>query len=761
MVVRTVRFLLSSSFAIAVSPCWAQIQELPSYLAKPPMDPLAYLAQAGGDANSASRSGAVTEPSRLASPDRAQAQNGPVAFPMVRNTIEVKADEDAASEALSPTSHVTQQELLSAAGTFGDASRYLQALPGVIWSSEESNEVRVRGGHPLENLFTVDGIEVPNINHFSLSGSNGGFTSMIDSSTIGSMDLHASVYDAGYSSRLSSLVQIQTRQLGESHRAKELTIGISGAGGFYQTNLPHQASLLAAVHRSIISLVTDDVGINGAPVYSDALVRLDWSPSARDSMFLLSLSGTDSIRMNPCPGDALVSSSVDTQYSGGRTTEGLGWNHVFSPHLNASFSATTSLVGQTIGQQYQFGNFPTNDIPTCHPVTVQQVYSEKSLDGLSMLNYRLQADTHGWFLSGGASGRLVTPNEKIEQPLGGPSPFSLQPGWTDAVQMRRQFASGETGAFLQAEGKIGSRWNVLAGLRAETFAILGRHALNPRLSLAYRLNQRQLLHASASLSSQQPPLMDLLSYAENHKLRPVEVRQVSVGMNLMQASWGSLDAEAYLKRYRNEAVSTEYPQLMLSNMIDTLGQWFVWLPLTSGGAESSRGLELTLRTHIHNRARILTTATYSRSRYRALDGVNRRGNYDLPLVVNSMGSLRLSKNWEIEARESFITGRPFTPFDIENSLAQDRGIYDLARINGLREPFYNRVDLEVERKFHIRKGLLDVHAGADNIFDRRNALGIVWLPNCELVPDCINRQAPFETLPQMGLYPAFNARYQF
>ena len=88
-----------------------------------------------------------------------------------------------------PVPNITQAEILSSAGTYGDFSRYLQVLPGVVWNSDLSNDVLVRGGHPTENLFVVDGVEVPYINHFSLSGSNGGFTSMIDSTAIGSMDM--------------------------------------------------------------------------------------------------------------------------------------------------------------------------------------------------------------------------------------------------------------------------------------------------------------------------------------------------------------------------------------------------------------------------------------------------------------------------------------------------------------------------------------------------------------------------------------------
>jgi hypothetical protein len=116
-----------------------------------------------------------------------------VVLPKVYTTLQVVADAPGMLDALTPATNVTQVEILSSAGTYGDFSRYLQVMPGVVWVSDLSNDVLVRGGHPTENLFVVDGIEVPNINHFSLSGSTGGFTSMIDSTAVGSMNMRDDV----------------------------------------------------------------------------------------------------------------------------------------------------------------------------------------------------------------------------------------------------------------------------------------------------------------------------------------------------------------------------------------------------------------------------------------------------------------------------------------------------------------------------------------------------------------------------------------
>jgi hypothetical protein len=681
-------------------------------------------------------------------------------IPKVSTTLRVVAAASGALDSLTPATNVTGEEILSSAGTYGDFSRYLQVMPGVVWVSDLSNDVLVRGGHPTENLFIVDGVEVPNINHFSLSSSTGGFTSMIDSTAVGSMNMRDDIYDAAYSSRLSSLIEIHTRDLGDARQAGNLSVGIAGAGGLYQRALPKRGSLLLSAHRSIMNLVTNDIGINGVPTYTNGMARIEFNPTDRDTLSVFSLNGADSINMTPCPSPD-ATSIYQTQYSGWRTTEALGWRHNYSPRVTTNLTASTSLTKQNIGQQQQIGEV-IDSSGNCHPITLLPSYNEDSRTGLSALNYELRTEVRGWLLSAGVSGKLTTPDDSVAQPNGQQSPFSADPARTDAVTFQRNFATGQSAAFVEAEGALGKRWKLLAGLRAESFAITGTYALDPRVSLSYRLNSRQTIHGSLNISSQLPPIMDMISYPVNRNLQPIQVRQGAVGMRLWQANWGTLDAEAYQKNYRREAVSTEYPALMLSNMVDTLGQGFVWLPLTSVGTAQSRGLELALRTHWRSRAQLLLSAARSQTTYRALDGIRRNGNFDTPMAVTALGNIRLWKGIQLDLRDSASSGRTYTPFDITDSLAQSRGIYDLSRVNTMRGPIYNRLDAELERRFRVPRGVFDLHAGAENILNRGNLLGYVWLNDCYASGGCLNSSGlPIAKADQMGRYPVFSLRYEF
>ncbi|MGA2537376.1 MAG: TonB-dependent receptor, partial [Terracidiphilus sp.] len=453
--------------------------------------------------------------------------------------MHVDADNQAMIDALGPAPNLSQAEILSSAGTYGDFSRYLQLLPGVVWNSDLSNEVLVRGGHPTENLFVVDGVEVPNVNHFSLSGSNGGFTSLIDSTAVGSMSMRDDVYDAGYASRLSSLIEIHTRDLGQMRQAGNFTAGISGVGGLFQHALANNGNILIAGHRSILNLVTNDIGINGVPTFTDGMAHVELKPSDRDSLSFFSLTGADSIDMTPCQARE-ATSNLQTQYSGWRTTQAISWGHIFSPRVTSTLIASTSFTQQNIGQQQQQGIQLVDG--ACEPKALLQIYNEDSLTGLSALKYVLRSDLHGWLISAGSAGNLTTTNDSVAQPVGQLSPFSADTSRSDAVTFHRNFSVGESAGFIEAERSRGTRWRLMAGLRAESFAINASYALDPRVSLNYRLNDQQTLHGSVSMSSQLPPFIDMISYASNKNLQPTQVRQETLGVRLWQANWGTLDA---------------------------------------------------------------------------------------------------------------------------------------------------------------------------------------------------------------------------
>jgi hypothetical protein len=687
----------------------------------------------------------------------------------VETSIEVNAEKQMLASGLPVPYQITTQEVLSSAGAWGDFSRYLQMMPGTVNNTDMSDDLIVRGGNPSENLFVVDGIEVPNINHIAVEGTTGGFTPMIDTAMIASVEMKTDSYDARYSSRLSSLIEVRTLDGPHVPLAGEADLGISGAGGFLDRQLSRDASLLVAAHRSVLNLATNDIGINGVPVYTNGLAQWQWSPGSRDRISGLSLDGADSIDILPAACDNGETLRVQTQYGGSRSTNGAVWRHIHSPSRISNLTASYSAQDQNIAQQWQLTNAGNTRHCTQSTVATEPVYAEQTHDGIYSLNYGMQAEEHGWLISAGVSARLTVYDYRVAQPLGEQSPFSASSTWTDADNFARRFATGQSGFYAEAMGTLKSRWTINAGAREESFALTGTQSFNPRVALGFRAGSHQTLNASYSRSSQLAPAMDLLSYATNSRLRPLEAEQFSTGADLWRGAWATVSLAAYRKKYLNQPVSTEYPSLMLANMVDTLGQQFIWLPLKNGGHGRAQGIELMLRAHWQQQLRFLGSISYSRTRYAAADGILRPGNFDFPLVGNGLVSLVLPRGLEFAVRNTYASGRPYTPFNIALSKAQSRGIYDLTRVNAVRGPAYDRVDLDFHRTFHVRGKPLTVYAGVENLLDRDNFLGMAWENNCHPSPSAtlcgLNPNAvagvPETEVTQMPRFPSGGIRYSF
>ena len=688
----------------------------------------------------------------------------PAAFSNPVSTVLVTATATPLEATLTEPYQAGRAEVLSSAGTFGDFTRYLQVLPGVVSNSDQSNDIMVRGGHPSENLYVVDGVEIQNINHIALEGTSGGFTSMIDTSSIESVDMKSGIYDAKYSSRLSSLISIHTREGGPTIRAGEFNAGIAGVGGFVQRPLGRKGSTFFSGHRSLLNVVASNIGLNGTPIYTNGMGRTEWSPSDKDNFSILNVSGADSIDINPCAGDVDETLYINTQYFGWRSTGAMTWQHLHSGSSFSTFTASYSGQSQNIGQQMQeTGGQYHNTVAgnTCTALVSTDIYKEKTSDGIAKLNYDRQFATHGWLLSVGSGGTLTRLNYDVAQPMGEPSALNPSGTWTDSDSFTRKFSTGQTGSFAEATGPFGKRWTAMLGVREETFALLHAHLFEPRASLAYRLNSHQALSLEYGKSSQLPPAIDLVSYSENSRLQLLLVEQATVGADLWRANWATLSVHAYNKRYFDEPVSTEYPSLMLANMVDTLGQAFLWLPLQSGGHGNAQGLEMMLRAAWPRRMQFLGSAAYARTRYAALDNVLRPGNFDVPLIVNGMTSIWLPGKVQLSVRDTYSSGRPYTPYDVPLSKTQFRGIYDLTRVNALRGPAYNRLNVEANRNFNVSKGILNINVGVENVFDRKNFVGYAWLDRCPAGNNCGSVGAPMQALYQMPIFPIASLRYSF
>jgi hypothetical protein len=233
--------------------------------------------------------------------------------------------------------------------------------------------------------------------------------------------------------------------------------------------------------------------------------------------------------------------------------------------------------------------------------------------------------------------------------------------------------------------------------------------------------------------AQTAPSLYLLSFNNEQTLRPIRARHVTAGISLMNTQVARITIEAYQKRYADYPVALNYPQLSMANIADTFGQAFLMFSMTSKGVGLARGIELSVESKPTSRLLLSGSITYGRSWYSGLDGVLRKGNFDIPLVANIQGHWEIGKRVSATVRYSGASGRPYTPDNLALSTSQDRDVYDLTRINSMRSAAYSRLDFRVEHSNFIYRGMLTWYIGLENALGTTNFYSNAWRPRC---PKC-------------------------
>lgn len=653
------------------------------------------------------------------------------------------------------------QEIVSSAGTFGDLSRYVGTLPGVVTTSDLSNEFLVRGGHPMENLFLVDGIEVPNINHLATMGTTGGFGPMIDSAVVQGIEVHTGGFEARYPERLSSVTEITTLNHQHLTAHAEGDVGIEGLGGLAEKAID-AGDLLVSAHHGILA-VLNDFGINDLPSYTNELARYRHNDASGNRWTVLHLAGWDSYQVTPCAADPLETSSLDSQYSGWRETTGVQWQRVNSARSFGVATLSDSQEVQHINQQDQILN-PADiaSIVTDCPlpaslVQATPVYMENSNDGFDTASYHFEWGDSRFALSAGSSFWLKRPHYQIEQPVGAYSPYSVEPMRVDSTSFASDFSIGESGTYAQLTATPLKMLSVSAGGRLQTFAFGDHATFTPRLSLRYGLGEHVGLHADFARYAQLPPYVYLLSYPANRTMLPMRATHQIVGMDVSGFLSSEIHVEAYNKAYSDIPASTEYPSVNLHDMVDMLGQQFVWLPMNSGARGASSGIELSELTRLHSSLVVRGSIAYSRAMFAGLDHVARPSNFDLPWIVNAAMLKQFGRGYQLASRYGYSTGRPYTPYDLPDSFAQNRPIYDVTEMNKLRVPYYGRWDAQMNKDALVGHLHLEIYAGVDNLLNRENFLAYVWLPRAT----CRQAAQKVDELYQMPIFPNAGLRYIF
>jgi len=679
----------------------------------------------------------------------------------VTETVNVTAPVFTAPEEVRTSGYIlASRDIKQAAGALQDVSRFAQTLPGVVIGSNDfRNDLIVRGGSPLENLFVVDNIEVPNINAFATSASAGGSVGLIDAELIRDVTFLTGGYPAAFGNRVSSVTQLALREGSREESRQMASVGFLGAGGVLEGPLGKgKGSWIVSARRSFLDFFTDDIGIGGVPVIYALNVKVVYDLSERDRIWAVNVTGLDELRLGATaesdPEDSELA-TLDINYDGYRSATGVNWQRVFGSRGVGLLGVTQSVA--TVDTAYKdLLRAPApappgeslDDLISRSPV----IYSEDSSERETTIKYDFTAFGQLFKkVQAGAAVKRISANYLAVQPFGFDNPWSATPG-TDVLDLDFEQVSYDFGVYAQATWDPTRRLGITFGGRVDRYGYTEKTRVSPRLAVGYRLSNSLTWQGSYGIYYQQTSPLLLAAFPGNNELDPLRADHYVTGIAWTPDPSLRVSAEGYWKEYRDYPVAADYAPVTLANIGDTFDVRESLFPLVSSGRGRAYGVELVLEKMFTDKWFGQANVAFSNTRHAGLDGVLRPGAFDYPVVAKFVGGYRFARRWEIGGRFTFLSGRPYTPYDEAASAAQRRGIYDQGLVNDVRSEAYARLDLRVDRIILSSPSqALLVYAGAQNITNRRNFGGYSW--------DRTNSRARFQE--QQGIFPLIGMEWRF
>lgn len=609
------------------------------------------------------------------------------------------------------------EEIRRAPGAAGDISRMIQTMPGVVQTTDSRNDLIVRGGSPAENLNLVDGFEIPNINHFGSQGSSGGPIGMMQTEFISEANFLTGGFPALYGDKLSSILDIRLREGNPERVTGNVELSMGGAGGTIEGPVGKKTTFMFNARRSYLDLIQDAIQLAAVPQYSNINAKVTHTLDEQNSLNFVALAGFDDIHFedDPKEKDPEKRLSEDVRSGGYQYLLGASWRHLYD---NKSFG---NLYVWNTWNNYKakvFGLLPPNG--TRDKLLVDNKSDEKLFGAKYMYSTYL-----GKNIEFNAGLSLKQTGFKYDLVYAGDT--NSYGKITPAYQHNIDKTFLKSDVYSQLIYKPLEDWKFTFGGRLNYFeALKEEFSFDPRVGASYAVLPYLNLNASWGIFHQSPEWIWLYGNdVPNTNLTYVKAVHNVIGLDYYPDSDIKVTLEGYLKTYSDYPVSLTDSMLSLANSGDDFGPNGI-ASLASKGTGKSMGVDFFIQKKLTDHVYGLVSYSYSRTKHKALDGVERPGSFDIPNVLTLTGGYKFSETLEISGKYRFINGRPYTPVNLAASKAVNRMVLDQTRINENRYPDYYRFDVRVDHRTFFDNFTIVSFFELQNATGKQNIYGYTW-----------------------------------
>lgn len=638
-------------------------------------------------------------------------------------------------------------------GANRDISKVVQSFPGVAGSTAFRNDLIVRGGGPSENTYYLEGIEIPNLNHFATQGASGGPVGIINADLIREVDFLSGSFPAMRGDVMSSVLDFKMVDGSEDTKTK-LTLGASEVSVGVEGMVGDKTNYVFSARRSYLQFLFSALELPFLPTFNDVTFKVETKLSDKSQLTILGIGAYDKNVLNLDAPD-----TEENAYTLSTIPYQTQWNYtlgaVYKHYFKDSYMDVVVSTNHLYNYLYKYLE-NENDVDSAKILDYQSNENEIK----TRVEHVMRRGSFK-FVSGGALEHAAYDNETYQKIYfdGQPQDFYYN---TDISFVKYSLFEQATyfspNNFLTASLGIRLDGNTYSKEMQNPFK-----QFSPRGSISLNVLPKFKVNASSGIFYQLPAYTTLGFKDNNDNLvnkdngiKPISSTHYAVGIEWLPINHALFSVEGFYKRYK------DYPMSLTDSVsLASKGAGFDLFgdePVTSTSEGRSYGLEFMGRWNGHKGLNFVLAYTWVNSEFTDLrTGDYQPSSWDNKHLFSFTGTKSLKKNWNVGLKYRIQGGAPYTPYDEEKSSlveawdATGRAYLDYSQFNTQRLGAFSQLDLRVDKNFYFDKWMLGMY------LDIQNALGREYENAPTLIRDSDDFGNPIIVNPGD---PASEQRYQ-
>ncbi len=680
-------------------------------------------------------------------------------------TAEVEKDQANNEMASISARSFTLEEVTRFSGGRNDVSRLASNFAGVSTADDSRNDIVIRGNSPTGVLWRLEGIPIPNPNHFATLGTTGGPVSAINTNLLRNSDFLTSAFPSEYGNATAGVFDIGFRSGNRS--SYEFTAQLAAFSGLElmaegPLGAKKKSSFLVSYRHSFVEIADIlgiPIGTNATPNYRDLSFKLDFANGKAGKFSIFGIGGTSNIDFlgdELDENDLFANPDRDSRAESNLGIIGVKHNIILNDktYLRTIIAASTSQNDFNEDALLEDGRiFPVTKVADVNDRYTLSSYLNRKFN--AKLSLRTGIMMEYFNLQTAVDDRDETPD------LDGDG----DPDWVTV----RDFSGGMAllQAYAQSKYKLNEKWVLNVGIHGQYLDFNETYAIEPRLAMIYNFAPNQKLSVGYGIHNQMQPLPVFFLEEQvapgqfertNKPLDFTESQHLVLGYDLKFGTDWRIKAETYYQWISDVPVESTPSSFSLLNA----GADFVFPQvgsLVNEGEGRNYGVELTVEKFFSQGYYGLFTASVFESRYRGSDDIERNTAFNNQYVFNVLAGkeFKIGKDrrnaFTFDMKLTNAGGRFYTPVDLE--LSQQFGTEVLQEDIAFSEQFdpYFRLDLKVGIQLNSKKRKFSQQFFLDfqNVTNNENVFTRRYNPQTNEV----------NTVLQSGFFPDILYRVQF